>query len=101
MTMEKTVKIPDLEKYEKLIIELRDQFEYSFNNCVDLLQDLKSNEHINQKERSNYMDFEQIDYLLTDFKNGRSFGDDFSRTSKMIEELKEFKKNLDSYDSDL
>ena len=52
MTMEKTVKILDLEKYEKLIIELRDQFEYSFNNCVDLLQDLKSNEHINQKERS-------------------------------------------------
>jgi hypothetical protein len=101
MTMEKTVKIPNLEKYEKLIIELRDQFEYSFNNCVDLLQDLKSNEHINQKERSNYMDFEQIDYLLTDFKNGGSFCDDFSRMSKMIEELKEFKKNLDSYDSDL
>ena len=35
--MEKTVKIPDLEKYEKLIIELRDQFEYSFNNWTNRL----------------------------------------------------------------
>ncbi len=101
MTMEKEIKIPDLEKYEKLITAMRDQFEYSFNNCVDLLQDLKSCEHINYKERSNYMDFEELDYLLTDFKNGRSFGEDFSPLSKMITELKEFKENLDSYDSDL
>ena len=99
--MSSTIKIPNLEHYENLIKKIKEELDYSSKNCDNLLNDLKSNEHINYKERSNYMDFEELDYLLTDLKSGRSFGEDFSPLSKMITELKEFKQNLDSYDSDL
>ena len=101
MTLEKTVKIPNLEHYENLIKKIKSELDNSSNDCDNLLNDLKSNEHINYNERSNYMDFEELDYLLTDLRSGRSFGEDFSPLSKMITELKEFKQNLDSYDSDI
>ena len=101
MTMEKTVKIPDLEKYEALINKIKDELNYSVESCDKLLYELDSNKDINNKERSNYVGFSEIDYLLTDLRSGdRAFGSDFTPLAKMINELKEFKENLDLYDSD-
>lgn len=94
--------IPDLDSVQKVIQDIKDQLVYSLENCDNLLSQLEdpNNARINIKERSNYMDLDDIDYLITDFKQGRGFGSDYSPLSRDIEKLKAFKENLDAYDSD-
>mgnify|MGYP001168423063 FL=1 len=93
--------IPDLDAVQKVIQDMKDQLMYSLENCDALLRQLKdpNNTRINHIERSNYIDFEDIDYLIQDFRK-REFGSESSPFMRDLAELKAFKENLDAYDSD-
>ena len=78
---------------------MKDQLMYSLENCDALLRQLKdpNNTRINHIERSNYIDFEYIDYLIQDFRK-REFGSESSPFMRDLAELKAFKENYETCD---
>jgi len=94
MTLEQ---IPDLDHLREIVNDLKKQFEASNGYCDAILWDLKTVNHINTKEKSNYLNTQsEIEYLIQDFRI-----DTYSSFLTSIRKLQEFKNNLDSYDSDL
>jgi len=93
----KAQKIPDLVELENIIKDMKSLFEYSIEYCNNILIDIPKVNHVNNREKSNYLNCDdEIEYLLQDFRS-----DIYSPFQVEYQHLKEFKNNLDSYDSDL
>jgi hypothetical protein len=92
-----TQQIPDLDQLKTTITNMKKLFEYSIEYCDAILNDIKTVDHINNLEKSNYLNCKtEIDYLISDYRS-----DVYAPFSSEHKNLKEFRDNLNSFDSDL
>ena len=87
--------IPNTDNLKKILENLEYDFKESLETVQLMIQSIDDNQNINnQTEKSDYMDLENIDYLIQDYRM-----DQYTPFMIEIQKLKDFKKILDNFES--